>query len=204
LSQENGQQADPVERTGAKNAARRIMPQWALSNTTAAASLMGAGAVAFFTTWFLMSPLVEQVDRSFLMAMVVGNVVIAACFALLIGARLFHVWSDRRHQLAGSRTHMQLVWLFSALAVVPALIAFLFAFTILRASLNDVFSERIENYQNTARDLANGLVEVKAAGLEQPMRLIASDIARQEEADVGFEETPISFRRYLTVSFISH
>ena len=178
-------------------AARRILPQWALSNTTAAAALTGAGVVAFFTTWFLMSPLVEQVDRSILMWMIIGNVVIAAGFALLIGARLFHVWSDRRHRLAGSRTHLQLVGVFSALAVVPAAIAFLFAFTILRASLNDVFSERIDNYQNTARDLANGLVVMKAAEMEQQMRFIAQDITREEQAGFGFEQTPISFRRYL-------
>lgn len=143
-----------------------------------------------------MSPLVERVDRAFLMAMIIGNIAIAAGFAILIGVRLWHVLSERRHELAGSRTHLQLVWLFSALAVTPAIIAFLFAFTILRTSLNDVFSERIENYQNTARDLANGLVEIKAADMEQRMRLIAQDLTRQEETDLGFEQTPISFRRY--------
>ena len=177
--------------------ARRFLPQWALSNTTAAAALFGAGAVAFLTTWFLMSPLVERVDRSFLMLMVIGNIVIAAGFAILIGFRLWDVLSERRHQLAGSRTHIQLVGIFSALAVVPAVIAFLFAFTILRTSLNDVFSERIDNYQNTARDLGNGLVETRAVQHEQTMREIAFDIRRQEEAGVGFEETPISFRQYL-------
>ncbi len=155
-----------------------------LSNTTVASALVGAAAVAFLTT-------------SILMWMIIGNIVIAAGFALLVGARLLHVWSNRRHQLAGSRTHMQLVGLFSALAVIPAIIAFLFAFTILRASLNDVFSERIVNYQETARDLANSLVAIKGAELQQSMRLIAQDVARQEEAGVGFEETPISFRRYL-------
>ncbi len=182
------------EKTGG---ARRFLPQWALSNTTAAAALFGAGAVAFLTTWFLMSPLVERVDRSFLMWMVIGNIVIAAGFAILIGVRLWHVLSERRHQLAGSRTHLQLVGIFSALAVVPAVIAFLFAFTILRTSLNDVFSERIDNYQNTARDLASGLIETRAVQHEQTMREIAFDISRQEEAGVGFAETPISFRQYL-------
>ncbi|WDI30786.1 PAS domain-containing sensor histidine kinase [Hyphococcus flavus] len=176
---------------------RRFAPEWLFSNTTIAAALIGAGAVAFLTTWFLMSPLVERVDRVFLMAMIVGNIVIAAGFALLVGLRLYHVWINRRNQLAGSRTHMQLVGIFSLLAVVPAVIAFLFAFTILRASLNDVFSERIENYQETARDLANALVNIKGGEMRQTMSLIAQDIARQEEAGVGFEETPISFRRYL-------
>lgn len=144
-----------------------------------------------------MSPLVEQVDRSILMGMVIGNIVIAAGFAILVGVRLWHVLSERRHELAGSRTHLQLVGIFSALAVVPAVIAFLFAFTILRASLNDVFSERIDNYQNTARDLAAALVETRAVQHEQAMREIAFDISRQEEAGLGFEETPISFRQYI-------
>ena len=178
-------------------AARRFLPQWALSNTTAAAALIGAGALAFFTTWFLMSPLVERVDRSFLVWMVVGNIVIAAAFAILIGGRLLHVLSERRHQRAGSRTHLQLLWIFSALAVTPAVIAFLFAFTILRASLNDVFSERIDNYQNTARDLARALIEFRSAEAEQMIREIAFDIHRQEEAQIGLEQTPISFRQYL-------
>ncbi|WP_133162415.1 sensor histidine kinase [Hyphococcus luteus] len=179
------------------NSSRRFIPQWALSNTTAAAALFGAGAVAFFTTWFLMSPLVERVDRSFLMWMIIGNIVIAAGFALLVGVRLFHVWSSRRNQLAGSRTHIQLVGIFSALAVVPAVIAFLFAFTILRASLNDVFSERIDRYQETARDLARGLIDFNSSEAQQTIREVAYDIHRQEEAGIGFEQTPISFRRYI-------
>ncbi|MHA7872991.1 MAG: HAMP domain-containing protein, partial [Hyphococcus sp.] len=197
MGNEENTQAAAHDSAGPGRRKTRVLPQWALSNTAAAAALTGAGVVAFLTTWFLMSPLVERVDRSFLMWMIIGNIVIAAGFALLVGARLFHVWSDRRHQLAGSRTHMQLVGLFSALAVAPATIAFLFAFTILRASLNDVFSERIDRYQETARDLANALVGIKGGDMRQSMSLIAQDIARQEQGGVGFEQTPISFRRYL-------
>ncbi len=197
MSKQDYQHQTKAEAAPSGGPARRLIPQWVLSNTTVATALIGAAVIAFFTTWFLMSPLVERVDRSFLMWMIIGNIVIAAGFATLVGVRLFHVWSSRRHQLAGSRTHMQLVGLFSALAVIPAIIAFLFAFTILRASLNDVFSNRIDKYQETARDLANALVGIKGAELQQSMRLIAQDVARQEEAGVGFEETPISFRRYL-------
>lgn len=177
--------------------ARKLLPQWAMSNATAAAALAGAGIVAFVTTWFLLSPAVEEADRSVLIGLIVGNVVIAAGFATLIGARLWHVWSDRRNQLAGSATHLKLVGLFSAVAVVPAFVAFLFAFTILRSSLNDVFGERIENYQNTARDLANGLIEFKRAELELMLKQIAFDVRRSEEAGLGLEGTPISFREYL-------
>ncbi|WP_411817906.1 ATP-binding protein [Hyphococcus sp. DH-69] len=176
---------------------RMLAPQWVLSNATAATALTIAGVIAFLTTWFLMSPLVERVDRSVMMWMIIANIVIATGFATLVGVRLFHVWSSRRNQLAGSRTHIQLVGMFSLIAVVPAIVAFLFAFSILRTSLNDVFSERIDKYQDTVRGLANSLIGLKAADMEQRMRLIAQDVARQEEAGVGFEETPISFRRYL-------
>lgn len=176
--------------------ARRFLPQWALSNTTAAAALIGAAAVAFLSTWFLMSPLVERVDRTVLMWTVVGNIVIATGFAVLIGVRLWHVLAERRHQLAGSRTHLQLVGLFSLLAVIPAIIAFLFAFSILRTSLNDVFSERIDNYQNTARELANALWqnETNAAGIN--LNQIELDLERGAAFGVT-ASTPISFRRAL-------
>jgi len=184
------------ETSARANPARRFLPQWALSNTTAAAALFAAAAFAFFTTWFLMSPLVEGVDRTFLMWMIVGNIAIATGFAVLIGVRLWHVLAERRHQLAGSRTHLQLVGLFSLLAVVPAIIAFLFAFSILRASLNDVFSERIDNYQNTARELANALWqnETNAAGIN--LNQIELDLERGAAFGVT-AATPINFRRAL-------
>ncbi len=193
---------DQNKKTGTASgqaAQRRLLPQWALSNTAAATTLLVAAAIAFLTTWILMSPLVEQVDRSILMGMVVGNLVIAALFAVIVGARLFHVLSERRHQLAGSRTHLQLIGIFSALAVIPAVIAFLFAFTILRTSLNDVFSDRIEKYQETARDLARGIIEYNQNYLIQTLDFIAQDIHRQEALGIGLEQTPISYRDYIFI-----
>ena len=182
---------------GGLNPGRRFLPQWALSNTTAAAALMGAGAVAFFTTWFLMSPLVERVDRTFLMWMIIGNIAIATGFAVLIGVRLWHVLAERRHQLAGSRTHLQLVGIFSLLAVIPAVIAFLFAFTILRTSLNDVFSERIDNYVNTARDFANTYFQDQANEAGVNLNQIEFDLDQASRFGVTAESAPIAFRRSL-------
>lgn len=185
------------EATAESETTRRMLPRWALSNTAAAAALAAASAAAFLTTWFLLSPGVENASPALVTAMVFANLFIAAGFVGFVGYRLWHVWSDRRHQLAGSQTHMQLVGMFAIVAVLPSIIAFLFAFTILRTSLNDVFSDRIERYHNTARDLANALVEMKAGELEFVMRQIAFDIRRNEEAGLGLEATPISFRQYL-------
>lgn len=182
---------------GPLSGARRLLPSWAMSNATAAAALAGTATVAFLTAWFLMSPAVEQADRRLLVSLIVGNGVIAAGFASLIGARLWHVWSNRRNQLAGSATHIKLVWLFSAVAVVPAIVAFLFAFTILRSSLNDVFGERIENYHNTARELANAYVDYKRAELQKSLEELSYDVAINEERGLGLEGTPVGFREYI-------
>ncbi|HOP20650.1 MAG TPA: HAMP domain-containing protein, partial [Amphiplicatus sp.] len=185
------------ETTAGPEPASRLLPKWVLSNATAAAALTAAAAIAFFTTWYLLSPGVESASSKFIAAMLFANLFIAAAFVGLVGVRLWRVWSDRRHQLAGSQTHMQLVGMFAIVAVLPSIIAFLFAYTILRTSLDDVFSDRIERYHNTARDLANGLVEIKAGELEFVMRQIAFDIRRNEEAGIGLEATPISFRQYI-------
>lgn len=173
------------------------LPQWALSNATAAAAIIGAGLVAFVSTWFLLSPVVESVDRTFLIIMIVGNILIAAAFAILVSARVWHVWSERQNARAGSHTQMRLLGQFAAVAVLPALIAFLFAFTILRTSLNDVFSERIDTYKETVGDLANGLVNANSAPLVQTMANIATDVDRLETTGLGLEATPIHFKQYL-------
>ncbi|MGE0408796.1 MAG: PAS domain-containing sensor histidine kinase [Amphiplicatus sp.] len=181
----------------AERRARRLFPRWATSNMAAATGLAAAAGIAFLSTWILLSPAVENLSRSFLAAMIVANVLIAAGFIVVVGLRLWHVWSDRRHHLAGSQTHIDLVRMFALVAVLPSIIAFLFAFAILRTSLNDVFGDRINRYHNTARDLANALVESKAAILKSMTDDIVFDIRRNEEAGIGLEATPISFRQYI-------
>ncbi|MEM1193749.1 MAG: PAS domain-containing sensor histidine kinase [Pseudomonadota bacterium] len=183
----------------AETAAPQGFARWAQSNLVAALVSMVAIFSAFMSTWFLLSPGVETTDRNILIAVVIGNIAVAGVLFLLVGSRILQVWAERRNQLAGSRMHMQLVWLFSAVAVVPAIIAFLFAFSILQTSLNDVFSKRIDTYLNTAREIANGLVETVVFDFRNDLANAASDIARNEQANIGFDRTPVSFREYLGI-----
>lgn len=178
---------------------RSILPRWIFSDTAAAIGLIAAGAFAFATTWVLLSPAVESVNRDILLAMIVANVAIAASFMALIGARLWHVWSNRRNQLAGSRTHMQLVGFFAVVAVVPAVLAFLFTFTILRANLGEVFTNRMDQYQETTREVATAFVAQAATDLRDELVKTAIDIRRNEEAGAGLNAAPISFREYLKI-----
>ncbi len=177
---------------------RRLFPDWIFSNSAAAAALACAGVFAFVTTRVLLSPSVELIDREILIAMIATNIIIAIAFMALISARLWHVWSDRRHQLAGSRTHMQLVGIFSIVAVVPAVLAFLFAFTILRTSLNDVFSSRIDNYIGISLDFVNNYFQEEANEAGTNLKQIALDLAQDEHLlGISPTRTPILYRQRL-------
>ncbi len=160
-------------------------------------AIVAAIGLAFLSTWFFLSPLVETVERRYLTAMIIANVMIALGFIALIGSRITALLMRTRNQQAGSRTHLQLASMFALVAVAPSIIAFLFAFTILRTSLNDVFSDRLERYQETARGLANNLVEVWKAVVTQNMTALAIDISNNEDAGVGLSGTPVGFREYL-------
>ncbi len=159
-----------------------------------ALGIVCAALIAFLSTWFMLSPAWAWVDRGVISALVVGNVVIAAGLAMLIGARLWHVISNRRNRLAGSRTHLRLVGAFLVVAAAPALIAFVFAFTILRSSLDDVFSDRIENYFETSRAFANSYIEAEAGDDYANLELLEGDLARNKSFGLTPGTSPILYR----------
>ncbi|MEM6414300.1 MAG: PAS domain-containing sensor histidine kinase [Pseudomonadota bacterium] len=168
-----------------------------LTSLVAAIGLPLAGCAAFFSTLFLLSPGAEAVDRRFLLALVGANVLIAAAFAALIGAYVWQVFAGRRARLAGSDTQLRLVSLFALVAAVPAFVSFLFSFTILRASLNDVFGDRIETSVLTSRNFANEYIQERAAIDIQNLRNIEVDIMRGRLTGVSPALTPITFRQRL-------
>ncbi|MEM9169878.1 MAG: PAS domain-containing sensor histidine kinase [Pseudomonadota bacterium] len=166
-----------------------------VSNTSAVAALAGASSFAFFTTWLFLSPAVNRVDRTVLIAMIAANVVVATILLVQVGLRLFQVWSAKRSDLAGARTHLRLVGVFSIVAAVPAVLAFLFAFTILRTSLDDIFSNRIDGYVDIGRNLANTYFNEAGARANLNLRQIEGDIrADARELLVTPALAPIIFR----------
>ncbi|MEL6211973.1 MAG: PAS domain-containing sensor histidine kinase [Pseudomonadota bacterium] len=176
-----------------KKRARR----WMVSNVMAASALAAAGMFAFGTTWVLLSPSVESINRDLLLGLIFVNVAIALSFMAVISARLWHVWSDRRNQLAGSRTHMQLVGMFAIVAVVPAIVAYLFAFLILRTSLNEVFSNRIDTYIQESLNVSNSYFNEKAGEAALNIEQLVFDLRNREQIGINPARTPIIYRQAL-------
>src|SRR5690606_3232909 len=71
-------------------------------------------------------PFIRPEPRAVLVLLLVGLI-----FLLLLGAvvarRIVELWAGRRRQQAGSQLHVRLVYLFSVIAVVPAIVVAVFS-----------------------------------------------------------------------------
>ena len=196
-------QSDAPETATAAGLHQRRLPAWTTSNVVIGTALSVAVAIAFFTTWFMLSPGVEGASRSLLGAMVIANVVILVGLGGLVGFRLWRVWSDRRNHIAGAQTQQQLALMFALVAVVPSLVAFLFTFTILRTSMNDVFSTRIENNINASRTFANNFFNREAKIDSLNLRRIEEGLAGDQLRGIGPATAPIAFRKGIEIEAFS-
>ncbi len=189
--------SEPTEEAGAEVRGRRGPPVWTTSNTVIGSAVAIAVAIAFFTTWFMLSPGVETASRNLLRIMVGANAAILLGLAALVGFRLWRVWSDRRHHIAGAQTQLRLALMFALVAVAPSVFAFLFTLTILRSSMNDVFSARIENYQNIARRFANDYFNLEASIDYLSLQQIENDLLKAEVFDFTPATSPMAVRAQL-------
>ncbi len=73
----------------------------------------------------------------------------------LIARRLWRLWSERRSGRAGARLHMRLVAMFSAIAVVPAILVAIFAAVTLNLGIESWFSARVQSALDNAVGVAH-------------------------------------------------
>src|SRR5271170_282366 len=91
-------------------------------------SLLAAGvavlaAASGLATYALLTGLVPYRPTSAaLIALLLVNLALVLTLGALIAWRLTRLWSDRRSGMAGAKLHVRLVLLFSAIAVVPAIL----------------------------------------------------------------------------------
>ena len=83
-------------------------------------SWLGTYAILKGFTPFNLTPTV-------LIALLLINLTLGLSLGALIAWRLVRLWSERRSGRAGARLHVRLVAMFSAIAVVPAILVAVFA-----------------------------------------------------------------------------
>ena len=94
------------------------------------------------------------------------DLVLLLCLGALVAARLARLWSARRRGSAGSRLHVRIVGMFSALAVAPAIIVAVFSATFFNLGIQAWFNDRIR----TALDQSIAVSEAYARDHQEFIR----------------------------------
>jgi two-component system, NtrC family, nitrogen regulation sensor histidine kinase NtrY len=116
-----------------------------------------------------------------LIALLLSNLVLVLSLGGLIAWRLTRLWIDRRSGIAGAKLHVRLVAIFSAIAVIPAILVAIFAAVSLDLGLEAWFSARVKAALGSAVSVANHYVQSNESQIVGDAYEIANSIERDPE-----------------------
>lgn len=109
--------------------------------------------------------------------LIVANLIPLMALAVLIARRLTPLLSNRREGKAGSRLHVRLVALFSAVAAVPTLLVVAFALLLFQFGVQFWFSDRAKAVLSNADRVAQAYVQENKQRIIGDIRPMAADMA---------------------------
>jgi two-component system nitrogen regulation sensor histidine kinase NtrY len=128
-----------------------------------------------------------------LIVLLIANLTFVLALGALIAWRLTRLWAERRSGSAGARLHVRLVAMFSAIAVVPAILVAIFAAVTLNLGVEAWFSAQVKSALESAVNVTHRYGDEKQNLIVGDARQIAKDIQRDPQlfdangkADVTF------------------
>ena len=147
-----------------------------------AAAAVGLIAIAIgVLSYFVVTGLVPVPDgerQTITVALVATSLGLMVVLVTLIGVRVWRLWRARQDHLAGSRLHIQIVRLFSVMAVVPAIIVATFSGVSLSIGLQTWFSERVGAVMENSVSVAEAYVAEHVNQAELDAKAMALDLSR--------------------------
>ena len=107
------------------------------------------------------------------------DLVLLLSLVALVARRIVALWSGRKRGLAGSHLHVRLVYIFSFMAAVPAIImtvAFVFFFYY---GVQAWFSQRVQTAVNESQEVAEAYLEEHKQVIRADTLAMANDLDRQ-------------------------
>ena len=117
-------------------------------------------------------------DRGSVLLLLTLDVVLLLVFGAIVAKRLVEVYTQRRRGLAGSRLHIRLVVLFSAVAVTPTIIVAVFSYLFLSFGMESWFSDKVRTAIEESRVVAQAYLEEHQQNLRADVLETAADINR--------------------------
>ncbi len=169
---------DPLPGTPPRAAPLRHMADLLLGKATtlglsALALILG---IATFASLAGGVPLLVQPERVF--AMAVANFVVLLALGAVLAGRLTRVWVERRRGSAGSRLHVRLVFLFSVVAVTPAIVVAVFATFFFDVGIQSWFNDRVRTALQESLSASRGYLEEHRNNIRADALGMANDLAR--------------------------
>ena len=128
------------------------------------------------------------------------DLVILLILVALVARRIVGIWSGRRRGLAGSKLHVRLVFIFSMLALTPAVIMTIFSASFFHFGLQGWFSDRIKNAIDQSEAFAEAYMIEHQNVIKADLLAMASDLDRSADSLSINRE---AFERFLqTQSFL--
>ena len=98
---------------------------------------------------------------------------------VLVARRIVTIWIGRRRGLAGSRLHVRLVLVFSALAVAPAIIMAVFSAVFFYVGVQSWFSERVRTAVNESLAVASAYLHEHQQNIRADALAMANDLNQE-------------------------
>ncbi len=107
------------------------------------------------------------------------NLILLLLLGAVVARRIVLLWAERRRGLAGSKLHVQLVVLFSAVAVAPAIVMAVFSALFFNLGIEAWFSERTRVAVRESLVVANAYLEEHRNLIRGDILAMAADLNRE-------------------------
>ncbi len=133
---------------------------------------------------------------SFLIAVLVGNLLLILALAGYVGLRLGRLWFVHTQDEAAPKLHLRFAGMFSMAAVLPAVIVAIFFAVVYTRGIEYWFSDRVSTLTNNIVSVASSTFDAQADEVLSEIRPMANDL-NQPEAVKNLRDGPILFTDYL-------
>ena len=134
----------------------------------------GLGLLSGIATYLAVSGITPLGSRPELVEpLLVLSLAFLVLLVVIITERLYRLWRQVKRGQAGSRLHIRLVAIFTAVAIAPAIIVAFFSLVTLNLGLSAWFSERIGSVVKNSVTVAEGYVEEHKKGVESDLLSMA-------------------------------
>src|SRR5260221_13341973 len=118
-------------------------------------------------------------DPAIVLFLLTLDLVLLLALGALVTSRLLVVWAKRRRGLAGSRLQVQLVGLFSVIAVFPTIIVAVFSYLFFSFGVEAWFSDRVRTALSESQAVAEAYLHEHQQVIRADVLAMASDLNRE-------------------------